>query len=588
MIVVVSLVALVLLGAGQTTVSERRPADVDDVRLEVDVGVAPEEALLSVPGVALTREGGPLAPARPVVRGLSGSRLDVSVLGLPFSDPAAGAVDAGLLPWVLGNVDVDVGAGSGLGGSIAVQKPLPGVQASVVAGELSTLLVQGRAVQPTPAGVVGVAGSLSSSRGDFFFRADDALGTGAPLLRRFNNEQKRAGVAAFATTRIDDVTLRGASVIALHEGGVPGFATAPFETLRGRSLLGAGGLGLQWRGPLTVDVAGAVQGSERATTAGSFSDDDASVLLGSRVSVRALVRSGFSLLGAHWSVDGVVDGVRSELPALAQRLELGVGGAVRGRAPLGSLLVRVDLEGGLRALDDVGVLPTGSLRLGLGGAGERLWGFIGLTRAARAPTLDERFAPQGFVLGNPELKAESASEVEGGVVVALPARVAVRAVAHASVVDDAIVLVNRSAFAVVPENTGPARRAGVDLGARLCPSDQVSFDVSASMLASDVDATHAPLPGAPPILLRLRSRVGDDDLHFDLGTQSRGASASTLFGTLVSPGATLVDVGVRIPLAEKLGLGFSVHNALDVLNARDTNLLPLPGRLFFISLEVKV
>ena len=85
-----------LAAADETVVSSRRPADVDDVRLEGEAAVDPADALLSVPGVSLVREGGPLAVSRPMVRGLSGSRLDVSVLGLPFSDPAAGAVDAAL------------------------------------------------------------------------------------------------------------------------------------------------------------------------------------------------------------------------------------------------------------------------------------------------------------------------------------------------------------------------------------------------------------------------------------------------------------------------------------------------------------
>jgi hypothetical protein len=590
-------IALLVVAAGQTTVSERRPADVDDVRLLLDpvVGAAsPEEALLGVPGVALARDGGPLSPARPVVRGLSGSRLEVNVLGLPFGDPAAGGVDAGLLPWGLGVVDVDVGAGGSgvtggsgaLGGSLSLLSPTPGIEAFVVAGELSTLLGQARAVQPTPDGFVGVAGSLSTSRGDFFFRADDALGTPGPLLRRFNNAQQRAGAAAFGLTHVDDVTLRAAGVVAVHEGGIPGFATAALESLRGRRALGSLGLGVNWRqGALVVDVAGSVQGSERSTTFGSFDDDDASVLLGSRGTLRSTI-GGFVAPG--WRVEGGVDVVTAEIPGVVVRGEGAGFGAVHGRAPLcGWLWGRVDVDGSVRFVADVAaVLPTGSLRLGLSDSGSQLLGFVGVTRAARAPTLDERFAPVGFVLGNADLLPESASEVEAGVVVAL-ADVAVRVVGHASVVDDAIVIVNRSAFAVVPENTGPARRVGVDLGARFAPTAHVSFDVSAALLGSEVEATRAPLPGAPPLLLRTLSRVGDEHLHVDLVTQSRAASASTIFGTLVSPGFTLVDVTVRLPLADNLGLGLSMHNALDVLNARDTNLLPLPGRLFFVSLEVK-
>ena len=612
-----------LAAADETVVSSRRPADVDDVRLEGEAAVDPADALLSVPGVSLVREGGPLAVSRPMVRGLSGSRLDVSVLGLPFSDPAAGAVDAALLPWVLGVVDVDVGAGSGLGGSLALHKPAPGSEFTLSVGELSTLVLQGRSLQTTNDGVVGVAGSLGTSRGDFVFRAADAIGSSAPLLRRFNNEQQRASAAAFGVLRLnDDVTLRGAGVVAAHEGGIAGFATAPFQTLRGRRALGSIGGGLAWQLPtpipLVVDVAGSVQGSERATTNAAFDDDDVSVVFGSRMSGRAALRG----VGAGWFIDGVVDAAASALPetglvnsdeVLARRLEVALTLKGQRRVRVGPALLAVDVEGGLRAFDDVGVLPTGSSRGSVSDPSGHLLGFVGVARAARAPTLDERFAPTGFVLGNTALVPESASEVEVGVVVVVvgapgahppqnpaqnpaqdpaqnpaPDPVTVRVVAHASTIDDAIVIVNRSAFAVVPENTGRATRVGVDLGAHIAATPLVGFDVSAALLHSDVAATHAPLPGAPPFLLRLRARVGTEALHLDLNMQSRGASSSTIFGTLLSPAFTLVDIALRLPLADRLSLGLSMTNALDVLDARDTNLLPLAGRLFFLSLGVKV
>jgi hypothetical protein len=123
-------------------VRERRPADVDDSRLD---DAAPD-ALLRVPGVSLVHAGGPLAPVRPVLRGLSGSRLDVNVLDLPFVDVATGDVDAGLWPWMLGTLDVDVGAGSNLGGSVSFRRPAPGVVADVEVGELSTLTIAARDV----------------------------------------------------------------------------------------------------------------------------------------------------------------------------------------------------------------------------------------------------------------------------------------------------------------------------------------------------------------------------------------------------------------------------------------------------------
>ncbi len=627
-----------------TTVRARRPADLDDVRIDEAAAVAPEEALLAVPGVSLVRSGGPLSPVRPVVRGLSGSRLDVSVLGLSFTDPAAGDVDAGLWPWALGSVDVDVGAGGAiggalggaLGGSVAMKRPPPGLVGNVTAGALSTFSGALRVVGD--GGRRGVAVSAGSTRGDFAYVALDAgeQRTGRAAAVRENNDQRRGSLSAWAEVPLSDdvddanaaVVVRAAAVASAHEGGIPGFSTAPFTDLRGRRSLAAGGLGLTARlapllgigaddvddtlGRAFVDVDVSGQGSERVTgehgLGGFFGApaDDASRLAGTRVAARGRLR------GRLWAddagaVDGavVVEGARADIADAARRHELAAGTTLSLRAPLWSLVGGLDVDGAARLLADTDavdaagadrgpvLLPTGSVRLSLARRG--LVGFVGVTRAARAPTLDERFAPQGFLLGNPALQPEVVSEAEVGVVVTLVApvneigegmRVRVRAVGHGSIVDDAIVLVNRSAFAVVPENTGPARRAGVDLGATLRPLPALELGVTASLLHSEVLATHAPLPSAPPFLLRTVGRVFDERASVDVVVTARGESASTLFGTLRAPGFALLDLIGRWSLADNLALTATLQNALDERGARDVNLLPLPGRLFFLSLEV--
>jgi outer membrane receptor protein involved in Fe transport len=192
------------------------------------------------------------------------------------------------------------------------------------------------------------------------------------------------------------------------------------------------------------------------------------------------------------------------------------------------------------------------------------------------------------VQGNPELRAEEVADAEGGVVFSFfsPRPVRVRAVAHGSRLDDAVVLINRSAFTVVPENTGVAWRAGLDLDGEASVIDGVTVGSVASVLLSYVEATGATLPQAPPFSLRTFLRVGDPLAHVDVVVTARGASASNLFGTLVSPGSTLVDLRGRWPLAEQIGVTATVQNALDVRDARDTNLLPLPGRLVFFGFEI--
>lgn len=593
----------------ETTVRERRREDIDDVRLDDDGGALGSDALLSVPGVSLVREGGPLSPVRPMVRGLSGSRLDVSVLGLPFVDPAAGFVDAALWPWMLGTVDVDVGAKSidaaGLGGSVAFKRPAPGMRFNVTAGELSTLQLGGRAVDVIDdnEGLIGVAGSGGFTAGDFIFRPTDAGGEpGAPALRE-NNDQQRASLLTFADVGVaEGLRLRAGVVGAGHEGGIAGFSTQPLLTLRGRRALASGGLGLSWKGPVAVDVDTWASSSLRSTTTTTFpllSTADADTLIGRRIGGRVKVKSDL-VNAAGWGVDvGVAfDGAAADIPDVVRRQEAGAVVSVVARGNAGSLwgaplVAFVDGDAGARVVDDVDAfLPTGSLRLGVARRG--LLTFVGVTRAARAPTLDERFAPSGFVEGNPFLRVESVTDGELGVVVTQADGgrvVAVRAVGFVSRIDDAIAYVNRSAFSVVPVNTGAAGRIGVDLGGALRPIDGFAVDVTASLLSSSMNVTGAPLPQAPPFLLRTTATVGDaGDVGgggLDVVVTSRGASSSNLFGTLVAPGFTLLDLVARYPLSSSVGLRATLQNVFDTQDVRDTNLLPLPGRLLFVGLEVK-
>ena len=161
------------------------------------------------------------------------------------------------------------------------------------------------------------------------------------------------------------------------------------------------------------------------------------------------------------------------------------------------------------------------------------------------------------------------------------------ATAFGSWLDDAIVIVNDNAFVVRPRNTGPALRAGSELLLRTRPHRLLGVETAASLLWSQVQATKAPLPTAPPLALRTAVTVGDDNAFTRATITARGAAPSTIFGTLPSAPYALVDVMARVPLSSSLGLTMHVHNALDVQTATDVNLLPLPGRLLFIGLELR-
>lgn len=607
--------APVVVADDGVVVRERRAADVDDVRVD---DAADPEALLAVPGVSLLQSGGPLAPVRPLVRGLSGPRLTATVLGVPFVDPAAGDVDAGLFPFWLGSVDVDVGAGSGVAGAFSFKRTDDeGLRARVEVGSLSTLTGGARVVDRDVGGragdVVGAAVFGGISAGDFVFVDDNG-----EVAVRDNNDQVRGSALVFGNVKANDgVRVHGAAVASLHEGGIPGFATSPL-LLRGRRSLGAAGVGVTTRGEVGFDVDAFASASERATGPAGVGNssfrtqiDDAGVsrLVGTRVGGRARARAEVT---DDVDVTAAVNAAASALPDLddprqgrgsVQRLEAGSQVAARARGGAGTLFGApltfvVDGDAAGQIVDDVSAfLLTGHLRLGVRRRGAFV--FVQAARAARAPTLDERFAPQGFVEGNPTLTPEAASEGEAGVVVdvidasagGVGARV--RVVGHASSLDETIVIVARSAFQLVPVNAGPAERAGVDVGFTLTPHPVVSLDVAAAALSSRFLRTNAPLPGAPAFVGRASISVGDVDAADALSPRvslvftGKSSSSANQFGTQRADPNLLVDLVGRYPIGTGLALTARIDNAFDIVTAEDTLLLPLPGRLVFFGLEVR-
>jgi hypothetical protein len=603
------ILGLVLAGAsvGETTVRAPRPATQpatpDDV--VVDDVVDAEGALLGLPGVALARDGGPLASSRPLVRGLGGARLQVDIAGVNFLDPAAGVVDVALLPLGLGRVALIPSSLRNAGGlSLRVDGP------SVVAidvGALDTLAARARVGVAHELGRATFLVDAGTTNGAFAFTATDSLGNAGAVSVRRNNDQRRFKSAVVVDASTAAAGLPGqwqahlVSAVSLHEGGVPGFLTAPFADLRAQTSQGVVGGELAHVQPeLRVRVFGDVAGSDRQTSSALL--DVTSRLTG--VSTHGGAGLGTTIASTEMfrlDLDTTAQATSSTIADVVTRTDVAVNAATRGRWFLRrDLQLLLQAVGELRAVDDAPlrstVDDTDALSLVSGGlsltAEQRHRTttssvFISLSRRTRAPTLDERFAPRGFVGGTANLQPERFSDLEVGGAVDVGTAVSVCVAGYASLLDDAIVYVNKNAFEVAPLNTGAAQRAGLDLGVRLQPLELVRVDVAGGVLASHVDVTAAPLPTAPPLSLRTALRLGDEQGHFTAVVVGRGSAPANIFGTLPSGAYALLNLGLRIPLGERLALHLSVDNVLDVTTARDTNLLPLPGRLAFVGLEVR-
>jgi hypothetical protein len=634
MVAAISMLGSAALAAdeGRETVVRERTVGDDD--MAVDVAVDGDDVVFGLdgsafklaPGVALVRGGGPLTPSRPLLRGVGSARVAVDVAGLPFGDGVSGDIDATLLPWSLGLATASVGAtDDAIGGRLSM-RPAAGSRFFALAGSLSTLALGGRVAVPLEQGRAVVAADVGSSRGDFPFLATDAVGSAPVPLTRENNDQRLArGATVVDVAGASPAVLPGqlkvqvAGAFALREGGVPGFSTAPQRTLRHTDQLGVvgGSVTHLWqRRRLGVRVSSSA--SDRATNGGAraegsvgssrvaavlhnveVSAGDGGFSIGDAVDVSGGVRGG----GGGGGIDGTVDRHSAHAAALSTlraRLSPTHHLAIDGGARVGVVndVALGAANAGNANVDgrNTFVLPAGHLQAALHGKLDDDTGDgddsayavgVGLSVSSRAPTLDERFAPAGFIRGNTDLNTEGISELETFARLSPSRHVGVRAAAFVSTLDNAIVVVNRNAFEVAPENTGPAARAGVELLSSVHPVSFLHVENVAALLWSEVEATKAPLPTAPNFTLLSRWRLGSPEAHAQLTVDARGQSPSTIFGTLQSPAYALIHLRGRVPVGDGLGLALAVENALDVATARDANLLPLPGRLIFVSLELR-
>lgn len=575
-------------GASSTTVSAPRPADIDDARgaLTGDALAlqAPEDALSAL-GATVVHEGGPLAPSRVMVRGLGGARLALAFDDVALGDPSGAHLDAALLPWAFADaLVVDSGPGAGLGGAVKLAsgpRSRSAGRARLLVGALDTVRLSGLAGTPLPEGWLRAGAELASTRGDFAFTPVGAAGgntDGITLLRR-NNDRQRATALVDGGTQLGPVQVEGLLLAAGHRGGIPGFALAPTRSLRGEDGLVAARLGARvLSGGASLGASLSGRGVHRATEG--------------PVDPRSAVQSSAATLAVHAARVPLGDQVLADVEThagttsawagarLLERLEAGAAVAASGN--LGPARLRVRVDGS--ALTDAGPLLGGELRVE---TGEVLRASLGLARATRAPTLEELYAPTGFVRGNPALKPELAHDLEAAVAFLPGKLLAVRAVAFAGRLDEAIVYLNDNAYEVSPHNTGTAWRAGLDIFMIMEATSWCGLEASLSGLASRLDATLAPLPLAPPWSSRGTLRVGAQQgpqVAATLG--ARGPVSSNHFGTLVAPAQALVDVVARAPLAPHLWASAALTNVLDVQDARDQNQLPLPGRLWYLGLEV--
>lgn len=556
--------------------------------------VQPEDMLEELSGVALTREGGPLAPIRFSMRGLSGPRTQVSWGNLALSDPATGAFDVAFLPlFAAGKLSEQAGIGTeGIPGHRMQVDAAPssarGLRAQSGWGTLQTMRAQlGAHFTSAENDTYVAAMQFGRSDGNFLFRpSSPSATTPSPVTERKNNDQQRASLYLQGEQSMGAVNLSWSALGGGHRGGIPGFATAPTDGMRGENAL--------LRSQLTLKIPVreaklAIQTSFRLGETRVFSEQTG---------------QDERMSSSSNALQGEVQFPTLHTPTLrfdswlqlSTQMSRVLGTAFRRfghRTSWGSALVwpsaklRLRTQIAIAHFDDVGWLPEASLGLEYSPLRVLQTG-IQLTQSGRPPTLDEMYAPRGLVLGNPKLQMESGFESEAYLRFLRNAVLDSRLSFFAGRMNDAIVFLNRNAFEILPLNTGPLLRAGWSVRTRVRPHPWFEMRLSSTQLWTWMEVTQAPLPSIPPLFARLAHRFGPQDgLHVSLAMRYRAKTFSSLHGTLAVPAYLLWDAILRFPLAPRWLVSASVTNIADVLTAQDVNLLPLPGRQVFCSLEYR-
>ncbi len=236
---------------------------------------------------------------------------------------------------------------------------------------------------------------------------------------------------------------------------------------------------------------------------------------------------------------------------------------------------------------------------------------------ARLPTLLEVFGNRGFILGNPELKAERGPSSDLGLVWA-PARaqaegkidrILVQADVFANRAHDTIALVTYAGYVTKAANIGDTQAYGAELIASARLEQTLSVTASYTRLVTeqmsrDVSVDGKPVPRRPGHVLYTRADVERRLLDRTCSLWVDAAYQAESFLDPASLGRTprrlLVGTGGRLEIIPHLGLALAVANVADRRIAylpldsgarasptplTDVSGFPLPGRSFYLSVD---
>lgn len=541
-----------------------------------------EQIITEDPSLVLSRSGGPLASASIKKRALADARLKVEIDGIQINDPISGIVDAQDMPlFAVESLRSSVSGGAQLAFNLPAADQTF-FRADFGLGSFSTgqisLLAQKKAAKSST--LLGL--KYAASDGDFPFSAASVTGVQLDrILLRLNNDQQRIQGLWRSTFQFLGWKSTWLSLGTFNEGGIAGFAYSPSQNLRQRKYFGGGHLKLsRVLNSMLSEISLHSRYHEHQTWQNNTSDtldrissaDHKIALVLTKSLTENLIYKGGPILNLSHILRHDFMRFSAQLDSLLAftmptlndaELKLSVQPFV---VSDGKFLFNASFFG------QINVGPALSVGLEFGGK-------------SRLPTLAELYSPQGLILGNPLLKPENIYEAES-FIQWQGKNWQIKNTFFVGYLEQPIFYVNRNAFEILPVNTSGAYRLGSELSIKWQPFKVLQISAQGQLLHSKLLATKAPFPGAPFFNGTLSAQFGQKSSYRALiSTRYQTSTSSNLFGTLLSPSYLMVDSKVLIPLDEVFSLNFSFSNLLNVLTARDTHQLPLPGREFFVSLH---
>ncbi|HEY4176476.1 MAG TPA: TonB-dependent receptor [Kofleriaceae bacterium] len=625
------------------------------------------DALATTAGVQLSSLGGLGAYQTISVRGAAPGHTEVLIDGLPLARIAAVTTDLGRFSMAsFGTVELYRGAvpvemgGAGVGGAVnlvtALGRGANGERMDVSAGVGSygamhlrarygdAYGAHGQVKSATTIGYQGAAGDFRyfSDNGTLLNKNDDTY------LTRENNRFDRLD----ASTRAGNDNLVGGVRASWQRQGLPGATSAPTMKTRLSTLDLVGDA----QGSVSIGKAIARQVGYVLVEHQTLDDPDGELSLGTIDRTYTTLSGGASstwhvgiatqratggieLRGDHFSdhPGDVVDPDITDSPSLHTYSGNRVGGAVTAALDLAlndrlvvTPAMRLDLE--RTAPTPMTIGPTAgteidprwdtapSPRLT---AREMLRDDLALKgsvgRYSRLPTLTEVFGNRGFILGAPDLKPETGSSSDVGLVWA-PAkslarvdRILVQADAFASRSHDTIAFVTTAGFTARAINLDDTQSYGAELIAAARFAELLTINAAytrleTAQLSGDMNLRDNPVPRRPGHIAYGRAELGHQLVGRDVAVwgDANYQSKSTLDQTAlrIVPARVLVGAGARVELVHDLSLAGTVSNLFDTRTESvpldpapsptftsaptalvDITGFPLPGRSFYLSLE---